>query len=666
MEGLLEGLNAPQRQAVTTTDGPVLILAGPGSGKTRVITHRIAYLVRECKVLPWHILAVTFTNKAAKEMRERLYVLLGAEMAKAMTLGTFHSLCVRMLKQEPDFLSRFAMDRNFSIYDTADQRRVVEHVLARVDATGLHFEQDKPPKANEILERISWSKSQIWSYERMAAEATDDLGRLAARVRPQYDLLLRAHNAYDFDDLLLFGQELLKSHPERLKHYQQRWHYLHVDEFQDCNLPQYRLIQYLARGTDQAKGAENVCVVGDDDQMIYTWRGASAENVTRFEEHFPQHTLIKLEQNYRSTQVILDAAQAVVERNPDRKEKKLWTEQQGGELVQVRAYLDDEDEARGVSWAIRQLKERGRLASWKDIAILYRMNSMSRLVEQALRRQLIPYVVIGSKSFYERKEIKDTIAYLRLLYNQRDDQALLRVINEPPRKIGAVTLNKLQLWASEQEWSLLEAINQIDLCPLLKGEARRSLASFGSLIRDLLEEKGRLALPDLFDAVLVRSGYLASLTTRKGEEEIDRAANVAELRRVAEECATEAEGEEALELFLEQAGLLGASESEQTGSHGGPADANQDAVRLMTLHAAKGLEFPTVFLVGMNEGILPHSRAASTLEGFREERRLCYVGLTRAMRQLHLSYARRRRYMANYQDADSSSFLDALPDHLVQ
>lgn len=663
---LFETLNEPQCQAVRATDGPVLILAGPGSGKTRVITHRIAYLVCDCGVPPQEILAVTFTNKAAKEMRGRLETLVGPGAAKAMTLSTFHSICARMLRHEADYLSKFGMNPKYSIYDTSDQEKVIKYALTQVDMNGLHFEGKKPPKPGEILDRISWSKAQIWGYDRMKEEATDDLGRLAALVRPHYDKLLRAQNALDFDDLLLFGQYVLRDYPERLRFYQQRWRYVHVDEFQDCNLPQYRFMQWLTRGSEKAPGGpQNVCVVGDDDQLIYSWRGASVENITRFEEHFPQRQLILLEQNYRSTQVILDAAQCIVKVNDDRKAKNLWTMSKGGERVYVETFFDDREEAKAVAWEIRRLKEQGKLAHWKDVAVLYRINAMSRSLEEQLRRLLIPYVVIGSKSFYERKEIRDVLAYLRLLYNPKDDQALLRVVNEPSRKIGAVTLNKLQLWANDQEWSLFEAINQIQFCPTLKAEPRRILAQFGALIEELLLDKTRLDLPDLFDSVLEKTGYLAELVERKKEEDIDRVANVAELRRVAEECAAEAEANQALELFLEQAGLLGATESEQTGGHGKLAIENQDAVRLMTLHASKGLEFPVVAIIGMNEGSIPHSRAWS-LEELKEERRLAYVGFTRAMRRLYLYAANQRYISGESRDTTPSRFLDDLLPHLIQ
>jgi DNA helicase-2/ATP-dependent DNA helicase PcrA len=664
MEHLLEGLNAPQRQAVMTTDGPVLILAGPGSGKTRVITHRIAYLVREQGIPASEVLAVTFTNKAAKEMRERLGNLVGPGQAKAMAISTFHSVCARLLRHEPDYLARFGMNSKYSIYDTSDQNHVVKLAMGMVDMSDLHLSFQKPPKPAEILERISWSKSQMWSYDRFREEALTDVMRLAARVRPVYDRLLRAQNALDFDDLLLFGEQALREQPERLRFYQRRWRYLHVDEFQDANLPQYKLMHLLAAGSVKAPGGPgHVCVVGDDDQLIYSWRGASIENITRFEAHFPERTLILLEQNYRSTQVILDAALCVVRANKDRKEKHLWTEHKGGELIQVDCFFDDREEARAAAMTLKRLKDSGQLTSWKEAAILYRINAMSRSLEEQLRRLLIPYIVIGSKSFYERKEIKDVLCYLRLLYNTSDDQALLRVINEPARKIGKSTLAKLQEWATEQHWSLYEAISQISTCLTLKAEAKRSLAQFGALIEELLADKTRLALPDLFDAVLNKSGYLIELGEQHKEGDIDRASNVAELRRVAVD-ASEEEPENDLEVFLERTALLGSTESEQTGVNGKIAEENQDAVRLMTLHAAKGLEFPIVVIIGMNEGSIPHSRAW-TPEEQKEERRLAYVGFTRAMKRLYLYAANQRFVSGESRDTTTSRFLDDLHPHLI-
>lgn len=658
---LLTTLNKPQREAVTITEGPVLILAGPGSGKTRVITHRIAYLVREKGIAPWSILAVTFTNKAAKEMQTRLEVLLSPAQAKTMTIGTFHSLCARVLRREGDYLSRYGLTSKFLIFDQADQAQLVKQALAQVDVSDLSLDSPHTLRASEIQEKISRAKSHMLQASRMAEEARTDVERLAARVMPVYNRLLRACNAVDFDDLLLFTEHCWRQHPERLREYQSRWHYIHVDEFQDCNLPQYKLVRLLSYGTNQQhEGKGNVCVVGDDDQMIYTWRGASAENVVRFEQDFPQCKLVMLEQNYRSTKTIIQAAQALVEKNAGRKEKRLWTENPAGSPIAVEIYPDDRDEAQAVARAVKQIKDSGEIQCWRDAAILYRMNAMSRALEEQLRWHSIPYLVIGSRSFYDRKEIKDILAYLRVIYNPEDDVALLRIINVPTRKIGALTVKMLQAWAVQQKCSIWQAIASIEGCSGLKSGQKRSLAQFGQLVEGLRAQVNMCTLPDLFDALLDQTAYLAFLEADSSD--IDRKANIEELRRVALEFAEE-EPETALQEFLERIALVGGTEVVQDSGNGKLAREDQDAVRLMTLHAAKGLEFPAVFLVGMVEGCLPHSRAW-TPEELEEERRLAYVGLTRAMRLLALSGSEQRYVQGEVRASDASRFLDEISEYI--
>lgn len=661
---LLAQLNGPQREAVLAVEGPVLILAGPGSGKTRVITHRIAYLVRDCGVSPRHILAVTFTNKAAKEMRARLEVLLGAARAKMLTLGTFHSICARLLRHEPDYLSRFGMNPKFTIIDTADGERVVKQVLAQVDLNALNLVFQKVPRPGDILERISKAKAYMLSAESLQEEAKTDLERLVAHVMPLYEKALRLTNCFDFDDLLLFGLGALRDQPERLRYYQNFWSHVHVDEFQDCNTPQWELVRLLATGSTKAPGGPGrLCVVADDDQLIYSWRGASPQTLVKFEETFPQRTLILLEQNYRSSKTIVEAAQWVVRGNRGRKEKSLWTENERGELVTVGMFEDDREEAWTVAQEIKLLKERGVLASWKDAVVLYRVNAQSRSIEESLRRFQIPYVVVGSRSFYDRKEIKDVLAYLRLLYNQHDNTAFLRIVNEPSRKIGDSTLRKLQVWVSEQQWSLYEATKHIQDCPGLRIEAKRALRQFGELIADLLRDAERLPLPDLFDAVLLKTGYQEELE-RPQEGDIDRKGNVEELRRAALEYAEESP-EAALEAFLEHTALLGGTENEQTGVNGKLALEDQEAVRCMSIHAVKGLEYCCVFIIGMTEGSLPHSRAW-TEEEIAEECRLAYVAATRAMKRLYMFGAARRYVGGEWRESMSSRFLDDLPAHLVR
>jgi DNA helicase-2/ATP-dependent DNA helicase PcrA len=413
---LLDGLNEPQQLAVTTTAGPVLILAGPGSGKTRVITHRIAYLVQHEHVSPWRILAVTFTNKAAKELRERLEILVGINESKEMTLGTFHSICARVLRIEADYLAPLGLNKSFVIFDTDDQTTLVKQAIRALD---LDEKQYRPVTIQGMISR---AKNDLQGPDQMAELASKYLEEVAARVYKQYQKLLRANNGVDFDDLLMLTEQLWRREPEVLRKYQARWHYIHVDEFQDCNLPQYKLIRLLGFGTDERhEGLGNVCVVGDDDQMIYTWRGASTENVLRFERDFPLTKIIMLEQNYRSTQTILDAAQNVVQRNRLRKDKRLWTALGTGEKIILYVAFDEEEEGLFTAREIKRLQARGDIDKLGDVAVMYRTNAQSRALEEQFLRANIPYKVIGSRKFYERKEIKDMLAYLRVLANPNDD-----------------------------------------------------------------------------------------------------------------------------------------------------------------------------------------------------------------------------------------------------
>src|SRR3989454_1666259 len=477
---LLAGLNEPQKKAVTTTEGPVLVLAGPGSGKTRVITHRIAYLVQHEHNSPWRILAVTFTNKAAKEMRERLEILVGINESKEMTLGTFHAICARVLRIEADYLLPLGLNRSFVIFDTDDQATLVKQAIRELN---LDEKQYRPLTMQAMISR---AKNELQGPDQMAELAAKYLEEVAARVYKQYQRLLRANNGVDFDDLLMLTEQLWRREPEVLRKYQARWQYIHVDEFQDCNLPQYKLIRLLGFGTDERhEGLGNVCVVGDDDQMIYTWRGASAENVQRFERDFPHTKIIMLEQNYRSTQTILDAAQGVVSRNTLRKDKHLWTAQGIGEKVIFHQAFDEEEEGLFTAREIKRLQARGDIDKLGDVAVMYRTNAQSRALEEQFLRANIPYKVIGSRKFYERKEIKDILAYLRLLANPNDDLSMQRIINVPNRKIGPKTMGELQRWASERHIPLYDAIQQIDEHPTLGKAAKQALKGFGQLITDL-------------------------------------------------------------------------------------------------------------------------------------------------------------------------------------
>ncbi len=657
-QDLLAGLNEPQREAVTTTEGPVLILAGPGSGKTRVITHRIAYLAREKDVSPWRILAVTFTNKAAKEMRDRLERLVGLNESKEMHIGTFHAICARVLRAEADYLAPLGLNRSFVIFDTDDQASLFKQAIKELN---LDEKQYRPTTMQSLISR---AKNEMQNPEQMAERAMKYIEEVAARVYKQYQRLLRANNGVDFDDLLMLTERLWRTEPEVLRRYQQRWHYIHVDEFQDCNLPQYKLIRLLGYGTDDRhEGLGNVCVVGDDDQMIYTWRGASAENVVRFEQDFPKRKLILLEQNYRSTQNILDAAQKVVQRNRLRKEKRLWTALGTGTKVTLHEAYDEEDEGSWTAHEIKRLLARGDVEKRGDIAVMYRTNAQSRALEEQFMRANIPYKVIGSRKFYERKEIKDMLAYLRLLANPYDDLSFLRIVNVPNRKIGPKTVGELQRWAREEHISLFEAAQRIEQHPTLGKSAKAALQGFAALLADFQKSIEDLRLPELLDRIAERSGYGPELReTPEGEE---RWSNVLELRRMADDYS-EIETRVALELYLENVALVGGADTTQTGEDGTLIqEENKDAVTLITLHAAKGLEFPVVFIVGMDEGSLPHARSVDKPEQLEEERRLAYVGFTRAMQRLYLVRAYRRSFFGETQRTEPSRFLEDIPLELI-
>jgi DNA helicase-2/ATP-dependent DNA helicase PcrA len=656
----LDGLNEPQRRAVMTTQGPVLILAGPGSGKTRVITHRIAYLIGDERVQPWHILAVTFTNKAAREMRERLEKLLGANQAKEMTIGTFHAICARVLRIEADYLAPLGLNKSFTIFDTDDQSTILKQAIKELN---LDEKQYRPMLIQSLISR---AKNMMYGPDQMAEQAAKYIEEVAARVYKVYQKLLRSNNGVDFDDLLMLTEQLWRREPDLLNKYQQRWQYIHVDEFQDCNLPQYKLVRLLGYGTDNRHdGLRNVCVVGDDDQMIYTWRGASAENVVRFEHDFPQAQTILLEQNYRSTQTILDAAQGVVRRNRLRKDKNLWTEQGKGAKIVLHAAMDEEDEGHYTAKEVSRLLTHGQVERRSDIAVMYRTNAQSRAIEEQFLRLNIPYKVIGSRKFYERKEIKDMLAYMRLLANPHDDISLQRIINVPNRKIGPKTISDLQAWADKQNISLFAALECIERHPTLGKAGQTALQSFRTLIKDLTSAVDELHLPDLLDHIAERTGYGPELRAMTPEEGLDRWGNVLELRRVAEDY-TEIETRMALELFLENVALVGGADTAQTSENGSLVqDQNSDSVTLITLHAAKGLEFPVVFIVGMDEGSLPHFRSMNNPQEIEEERRLAYVGFTRAMRYLYLVRARRRSIFGETQYTEASRFLEDIPDDLL-
>jgi DNA helicase II / ATP-dependent DNA helicase PcrA len=650
---LLAGLNEPQRQAVTTTEGPLLILAGPGSGKTRVLTHRIAYLVAERGVDPWHILAVTFTNKAAREMRERLLRLVGANAAREMAIGTFHAICARVLRAEAAHLSHEGLNSSFVILDAGDQASLVKQALKELKL------DEKLKQYKPLQTIISRAKNNGFGPERLAERAVEPDETVAAQVYRVYQRLLRAINGVDFDDLLMLTERLWRSEPEVLARYQQRWHYLHVDEFQDCNLLQYKLVRELSWGTEaRHEGLGHLCVVGDDDQMIYTWRGASAHNVLHFERDFGTVRVILLEQNYRSTQTILDAALGVVRRNRLRKEKRLWTEHGQGDKIAVYEACDEEDEGMFAALEISRLLAVGEIGQFSDVAVMYRTNAQSRVLEEQFLHANIPYRVVGSRKFYERKEIKDVLAY------PHDDFSLERIINVPNRKIGPKTLDGLREWAGSLPLPLLAATHQIDRHPTLGKAAKTAIAAFAQLMDELLQEVDTLSLPALLDRVVERSGLGGELR-KPSEDKLDRWGNVEELRRVAEDYAEIENTRDALELFLENVALVGGADTTTTGENGTLAQDSRDAVTFITLHAAKGLEYPVVFIIGMDEGSLPHARSFDKPDQLEEERRLAYVGITRAMRRLYLVRATRRAVFGDYRETSPSRFLEDLPISLV-
>ncbi len=621
---ILDVLNPEQRRAVTHGTGPLLILAGAGSGKTRVLTHRIAYLMRDLNVPPHAILAVTFTNKAAREMRERLERLVPAAALEELTVGTFHAFCARLLRRHARVVG---IEPSFAIYDEADQRAVLRQAM---EDAGLS-DRVVPPGA--IAATISTAKNELRGPADLAAGAHGQLERVTAIVWPRYEARLRENNALDFDDLLLFAVRVFEVDDDALNRWQDRFEHILVDEYQDTNRAQYALLRYLA-GWKQ-----NLAVVGDDDQSVFSWRGADLRNILDFERDFPKTTVVKLEQNYRSTQRILDAAHSIVRNNSSRKEKRLWTDRRGGEDVVVIEAYDEHHEAELIAREIERLRREGEAKAPRDIAILYRTNAQSRAIEDVFREFGLAYQVVGGVSFYERREVKDVIHYLRLLRNPRDSVAFGRIANVPPRGIGAKSL---------------AAIRGGDPTALPQRQ-RAALGEFERILADLRAAVAEHDLAELLDVVLARSGYAAYLRdgTEEGEE---RFANVLELRSLAEEFVR-LPREEQLPAFLEQVALV--SDQDQY------EDA-QPAATLITLHAVKGLEFPIVFLTGMEEGVFPHARSLEEEEELEEERRLCYVGVTRAMDRCYLSWSRQRMLFGRTSSNPPSRFLRELPHDGVE
>lgn len=624
---ILEGLNAPQQQAVQTTDGPVLILAGAGSGKTKALTHRIAYLIAEQGMWPNQILAVTFTNKAAKEMRFRLAQLLGQDASQREFMpwmGTFHSICVRLLRMEGEAIG---LQRNFVIYDEDDRRSVIKQAMKSLGVT------DKQLKASAASSIISTEKNKLNDPETMLANARYPYQQMIAEVYSEYEKMRREAQALDFDDLLIEVVRLLRDHPEVRHRWQERFHHILIDEYQDTNAAQYAIVKLLVNND------RNICVVGDDWQSIYSWRGADFTNILNFEKDFPGAEVIKLEQNYRSTQAILDAAQQVIAHNVQRTDKVLWTESGQGAPLQLHGYYSEDEEAAAAADHVEvQVNMGGR--SYDDFAVLYRTNAQSFALERAFRQRFIPVQIVGGMRFLDRVEVKDILAYLRLAYQPSDTASFLRIVNTPTRGIGAKSVEKFLDWQRTSGMDIIAAMTNVEQTSTITGRAKQALTSLGDMFRIVQVKLEQLPPGEIIEYIYDVSQYRTHIDdgTPKADERIE---NIGSL---IAEAATYAD----TQTFLEEVALMSSTDK----------STEKGQVTLMTLHAAKGLEFPVVHMVGMEEGVLPHARVFDgTPDDIEEERRLCYVGMTRAREELWLSYASSRRLFQQTSYNEPSRFL---------
>ena len=635
---ILSELNPVQKKAAETIEGPLLILAGPGSGKTRVITHRIAYLIKVCGINPRRIMAVTFTNKAAREMEERIEKFLG-QTAGALTLGTFHAICARILRHDGRAIG---IDPKFVIYDEEDQIRLIKQGQIEINIDPKQY----TPRA--IQSAIKSAKSRLLTPKDYAQQTDSYFEEIAQRVYERYQQTLTQNQGLDFDDLLMKTVQLFNIHPEVLARYQSRYLHILVDEFQDTNTTQYALIKQLS-GKHR-----NVCVVGDPDQSIYSWRFADLRNILSFEKDYPDAGVVLLEQNYRSTQTILNVASNIISANVQRKPKSLWTENEAGVPVAIVETYSEDEEARFVISEIENLVSENSFSPG-DCAIMYRVNAQSRALEEAFMRYGVPYRLVGGTRFYQRREIKDVIAYLRLIYNPNDNVSLTRIINVPGRGIGQRTLNDLSAWARTQDiplYTALKTITGIKGAPFT-ARAIQALTSFYALIDELISESHELKFLDLLDRVLEQTGYRGFILNEEDGE--DRWENILELRAVAMDYSV-LNPEEALSTFLEKASLM--SDIDEL-------DEKASSTTLITLHQAKGLEFPVVFIVGVEEGLLPHRRSFDDPSEMEEERRLCYVGVTRARKQVYLLYTYRRSLFGASSVSQPSRFLKDISPHLI-
>ena len=640
---IYDKLNEPQREAVYHTDGPLLILAGAGSGKTRVLTHRIAYLIEERNVNPWNILAITFTNKAAGEMRERVDSLVGFG-SESIWVSTFHSMCVRILRR---FIDRLGYDNRFTIYDTDDQKTLMKEVCKKVAIDTKVF------KERSLMSAISSAKNELILPDEFELNAGGDFAKLKiAKVYREYEAQLKANNALDFDDLLVKTVQLLQTQPDVLENYQERFRYIMVDEYQDTNTVQFQLVRLLAGKY------RNLCVVGDDDQSIYKFRGANIRNILDFEHEFSDACVIKLEQNYRSTGNILNAANRVIANNKGRKEKTLWTANGEGELVHLRQFDTGYDEADFIAEDIKKEVRAG--ASYNDHAVLYRTNAQSRLLEEKFVAMNVPYKIVGGVNFYARREIKDLLAYLKTIDNGVDDIAVRRIINVPKRGIGLTTINRIQESAAERGLGFYETLMAPELIPGI-GRSAAKLDSFAALIGYFKGLTGQMSITDLLREVIEKTGYMESLDSEDKEDAQARKENIDELINKAaayEEAAEDRDEPATLSAFLEEVALVADIDS---------LDEEQDYVVLMTLHSAKGLEFPHVYLAGMEDGLFPSYMTITSddRDDLEEERRLCYVGITRAEQELTLTCARRRMVRGETQYNKISRFIKEIPAELL-
>ena len=642
---IYDTLNTPQREAVFHTDGPLLILAGAGSGKTRVLTHRIAYLIAEKDINPWNILAITFTNKAAQEMRERVDQITG-EMGGSIWVSTFQSTCVRILRR---YIDRLGYDTNFTIYDTDDQKTLMKEVCRKLDI------DTKKYKERSLLAQISHAKDELITPDEMLMNAGVDFNqKKVAEVYREYQNALRRNNALDFDDLIVKTVELFQNCGDVLEYYQERFRYIMVDEYQDTNTAQFKFVSLLA------SRYENLCVVGDDDQSIYKFRGANIGNILGFERVFPDAKVIRLEQNYRSTRNILNAANEVIANNTERKSKTLWTENPEGEKIHFRQFMNGFEEAEYVVGDISK-KHRENTAHYRDCAILYRTNAQSRLFEEKCLLANIPYKIVGGVNFYARKEIKDLLCYLKSIDNAADDLAVRRILNVPKRGIGATTVGRVQDYADNMNISFYDALRVAEEVPSI-GRSLSKIDGFVTFIQSLKSKAEAYTVTELLEEVIDLTGYVDELKAEDTEESRARIENIDELisKTVSYQETMEAEQREAtLSGFLEEIALIADIDS---------VEADQDYVLLMTLHSAKGLEFPYVYLAGMEDGIFPSSMCifSGDSSDMEEERRLCYVGITRAMKELTLTSAQQRMVRGETQYNRVSRFVREIPRELVE